>query len=117
MCFSNHGFPLSFFLNLFPGNSASIESLLESILSIADDVSRPSSQKAAFVFFNKCVACWGRRVTEHDQTGLPGFDRFIYECIIPLAFRVPSSPNFNLKDGQVIIVSVKNFYVFVWSIH
>lgn len=109
--FSNHGFSLS--LYVFPGNSASIESLLESMLSIADDVSQPSNQKAAFVFFNKCVACWGKRTIEHDQTGLPGFDRFIYECIIPLAFRVPSSPNINLKDGQVIVVSFKKASMFL----
>jgi len=44
-------------------------------------------------------------VTEHDQNGLPGFDRFICERIIPAAFRVPCSPDFNLKDGQVIVVS------------
>jgi len=76
------------------------------MLSIADDTSQPSSQKAAFVFFNKCVGCWGRRITEHDQNGLPGFDRFIYERIIPVAFRVPCAPDFNLKDGQVIVVSL-----------
>jgi len=89
VCFSNHGFP---FLNLFPGNSASIESLLE---SIADDhrVRKP------LLFF----------LTRPDR-----FDRFIYECIIPPAFWVP---NFDLKDGKVIVVKVKSFYVFVWSIH
>jgi len=94
-----------YFSFLLLGNSASIETLLESMLGIASDSSEPSSQKAAFLFFNKCVTSWGRPVMENDQEGLPGFDRFIYERIIPLAFRVPSSPDFNLKDGQVIVVS------------
>jgi exportin-T len=77
------------------------------MLSLAEDASDPSSQKAAFVFFNKCVTCWGKPIIENapDQEGLPGFGRFIYERIVPLAFRVPSSPDFNLKDGQTIVVS------------
>lgn len=89
------------------GNSANFETLLESMLGQAEDASDPSSQKAAFVFFNKCVTSWGKPIVEGapDQEGLPGFDRFIYERIVPLAFRVPSSPNFNLKDGQVVVVS------------
>jgi len=74
------------------------------MVNIADDASEPSSQKAAFLFFNKCVVCWGR---ENDQNELPGFNQFIYKRIIPLAFRVPSSSDFNLKDGQVIVVSKK----------
>ncbi|KAF9444820.1 ARM repeat-containing protein [Macrolepiota fuliginosa MF-IS2] len=86
-------------------NSSNFEPLLESMLGLAEDASDPSSQKAAFVFFNKCVICWGKPIVEDvsDQEGLPGFDRFIYERIVPLAFRVPSSPSFNLKDGQVVV--------------
>ena len=84
------------------------------MVNIADDASEPSSQKAAFLFFNKCVVCWGR---EHDQNGLPGLNQFIYERIIPLAFRVPSSSRLHLKDGQVIVVSVKrNSMAFLWLI-
>lgn len=77
------------------------------MLGLAEDTSDPSSQKAAFAFLNKCVTCWGKPIVENapDQEGLPGFDRFIYERIVPLAFRVPSSQNFNLKDGQVVVVS------------
>lgn len=93
------------------GNSANFEPLLESMLVLAEDASDPSSQKAAFVFFNKCVTCWGKPIVENApaQEGMPGFDRFIYERVVPLAFRVPSSPNFNLKDGQVIVVSLISF--------
>jgi exportin-T len=82
------------------------------MLGQAEDVTDASSQKAAFAFFNKCVGTWGKPIggvegggASADQEGLPGFDRFIYERIIPLAFRVPSAPGFNLKDGQVVVVS------------
>ncbi|XP_006459374.1 hypothetical protein AGABI2DRAFT_201553 [Agaricus bisporus var. bisporus H97] len=91
-------------------NSANFETLMESMLGQAEDLLDASSQKAAFAFFNKCVGVWGKPVGEGggggsdvDREGLPGFDRFIYERIIPLAFRVASSPNFNLKDGQVVV--------------
>lgn len=97
-----------YFQKLTPhlGNSANFEALLESMLGLAEDTSDPSSQKPAFVFFTKCVTSWGKPIAENapDQEGLPGFDRFIYERIVPLVFRVASSPNFNLKDGQVMVV-------------
>lgn len=100
------------------GNSANFETLMESMLGQAEDLLDASSQKAAFAFFNKCVGVWGKPVGEGggggsdvDQEGLPGFDRFIYERIIPLAFRVASSPNFNLKDGQVVVVRRPFLYI------
>ncbi len=76
------------------------------MLRLAEDTSDPPSQKAAFVFFTKCVTSWGKPIVENssDQEGLQGFDRFIYERIVPLVFGVASSPNFNLKDGQVMVV-------------
>jgi len=82
---------------------------------VAEDVSDPANQKVAITFFNRCVAVWGQPapdssvVSTNGQRGtnqsLPGFDRFIYERLIPTAFRVPSLPNFNPKDGQMIVVS------------
>lgn len=81
---------------------------------VAEDVTDPSNQKVAIAFFTRCVTIWGQPGPASDgstngQQGtnqsLPGFDRFIYERLIPTAFRVPSFPNFNPKDGQMILVS------------
>lgn len=35
---------------------------------------------------------------------LPGFEQFMYERLVPMAFRIVSSPSFNLKDGQSLLV-------------
>lgn len=35
---------------------------------------------------------------------VPGFERVIYERLIPMAFNVPVSPGFNMKDGQTVTV-------------
>jgi exportin-T len=88
------------------------------MLSIAEDISDPSSEKAAFVFLGRCVQAWGQidptsSVAGHTpqpemQGTLPGFDQFIYQRLIPTAFRVPSLPAFNIKDGQM--VSVRSFF-------
>jgi len=80
---------------------------------IVEDVSDPSTQKVAIIFFSRCVSIWGQPLSESPDTatndrqaqGLPGFERFVYERLIPATFRIPSLPNFNPKDGQMIVVS------------
>jgi exportin-T len=81
---------------------------------LSEDVSDPVSQKAAFTFLCRCVSIWGQPLLpvvtangngQAESHGLPGFESFIYERLIPTAFRVPSLPEFNLKDGQMLVVS------------
>jgi exportin-T len=80
---------------------------------LAEDTSDPSSQKAALTFLGRSVTAWsqiGPAVPNgvgnpESEGGLPGFERFIYECLLPAAFRVPSLSTFNLKDGQMLGVS------------
>jgi len=83
------------------------------MLRLVEDVSDTGSQKAALSFFTRCVAVWGQPLTPpsagpdgqvQESTGLPGFERFIYEQLVPTAFAVPSLPEFNLKDGQMVVV-------------
>lgn len=80
---------------------------------LIEDVSDPGSQKIAVIFLSRCVTVWGipSPATNGQETnqGLPGFDRFIYERLVPTAFRVPSLPGFNPKDGQMMVVSLFQF--------
>ncbi|KAF8071976.1 armadillo-type protein [Lyophyllum atratum] len=89
-------------------NSPGFESLIDSMRRQAEDVSDPPSQKVALNFLNKGISVWGQPSTDNAQNGsqgsLPGFDRFIYERLVPTAFHVPSSPGFNIKDGQMMVV-------------
>ena len=77
---------------------------------LIEDVSDPGSQKVAVIFLSRCVTTWGRESNE----ALPGFDRFIYERLVPTAFRVPSLPGFNTKDGQMTVVSL-NFQILSYN--
>jgi exportin-T len=94
------------------GNNSQFETLLTSMEQLATDISDTSSQKAAFAFFSRCVAVWGQPIAAvngggaETAQGLPGFEQFIYKQLIPVAFSVLSQPEFNLKDGQVVVVSV-----------
>lgn len=102
-------------------NKGRFENLLESMEQLATDLSDPGSAKAAFTFLGRCVSVWGRRPEEIAANGngnalagaqsLPGFERFIYEQLVPLAFKVLSLPNFNIKDGQMLMVlhEIANF--------
>jgi len=93
-------------------NKASFETMLESMQNLAENLSDPSSQRAALTFLSRCVSFWGQpapfQPVPGDQTaqphGLPGFERFVYERLVPGAFGVLSSSQFSLKDPQMLTV-------------
>jgi len=86
------------------------------MLQLAGDGSDTQSQKAAFAFLSKSVSVWGQPPSDASNgeivpgsQGVPGFERFVYENVVPTAFAVLSLPDLNIKDGQVIVVSVIRF--------
>ncbi|OJT11445.1 Exportin-T [Trametes pubescens] len=86
-------------------NKGQLENLLESMLQLAEDPSDPASEKSAFSFFGRCVQAWAEPPKmPGGQQVFPGFERFIYERVIPTAFAVLSLPQFNIKDGQIVVV-------------
>lgn len=86
-----------------------------------EDISDPNSEKAALQFLGRAVAIWGNPegtgstingLPQHAGSSLPGFERFIYERLVPATFRVLSLPGFSIKDGQLMTVcSQFVFYV------
>ncbi|KIK63100.1 hypothetical protein GYMLUDRAFT_72336 [Collybiopsis luxurians FD-317 M1] len=106
-----------------PRNNASFDSLMETMRILAEDATDPATQKAAFNFLSRCITVWAQPNPTPPATngssnhnplndmGLPGFERYIYERLIPTAFGVPSLPDLNLKDGQVTVVlhEIANF--------
>ncbi|RDX57282.1 ARM repeat-containing protein [Lentinus brumalis] len=93
-------------------NKGQLEGLLESMLRLAEDPSDPSSEKAAFSFLGRCVTVWAEPPkTPGGQQVFPGFERFVYERVVPSAFAVLSLPQFNIKDGQIVVVlqEIANF--------
>lgn len=86
------------------------------MLQLAGDGSDTQSQKAAFAFLSKSVSVWGQPPSDATNgevvpgsQGVPGFERFVYENVVPTAFAVLSLPDLNIKDGQVLVVSVIRF--------
>ena len=97
------------------GNKAQLENLLESMLRLAEDPSDPTSEKAAFSFLGRCMTVWAEPPkTPGAQQVLPGFERFIYERVVPTAFAVLSLPQFNIKDGQIVVVSSSSRTLPTW---
>ena len=90
----------------YAGNKAQLEALLATMRQLVENVSDPASQKASLNFFGRLVTVWAQPAINGDaQTqSLPGFERFVYEAVIPTAFAVLSSPQFNIKDGQMLTV-------------
>lgn len=93
-------------------NKDNFESLLQSMLQLAGDGSDTQSQRTSFAFLSKSVNVWGQPPSDHatngeivpGSQGVPGFERFVYENVVPTAFAVLSLPDLNIKDGQVIVV-------------
>jgi exportin-T len=86
------------------------------MLQLAGDGSDTQSQRAAFGFLSKSVNVWGQPPSDATNgeiapgsQGVPGFERFVYDNVVPTAFAVLSLPELNIKDGQVIVVSVIRF--------
>ncbi len=93
----------------FLGNKATFEPLLETVLREIEDLSDPSSQKTALTFFSRCVAVWGQPTGGPDENdAIPGFERFIYERLVPTAFSVLFKPDYNIKDGQMFTVCLSS---------
>ncbi|KAF5377324.1 hypothetical protein D9757_008003 [Collybiopsis confluens] len=106
-------------------NKSSFDSLMETMRILAQDATDPANQKAAFNFLSRCVTVWARQPNPNpppatngngnhnplNDMSIPGFERYIYEALIPTAFGVPSLPDLNPKDGQVTVVlhEIANF--------
>jgi exportin-T len=81
------------------------------MLQLASDGSDTQSQRVAFTFLGKSVSVWGQPSSDATNgeivpgsQGVPGFERFVYENVVPTAFAVLSLPELNIKDGQVLVV-------------
>lgn len=93
-------------------NKGQLESLLTSMQRLIEDFSDPTSQKAAFQFLGRCITTWACSPSSVAQNGdahppseiLPWLERFLYDQLIPSTFAILSSPQFNLKDGQMLVV-------------
>ena len=86
------------------GNKGLIEGLLEMMERLIVDLTDPAGQRSALQFLARCVNAWAVPLPDGAPQALPGFERFIYERLIPATFRVLSLPEFNTKDGQVMMV-------------
>jgi exportin-T len=87
------------------GNKDQLPDLVQSIASVAEDMSDPSSAKLALSFLARSTKP-NVPAVQVQLDVVPGYQSFIYERLVPLAFGIPASPSFNIKDGQSLSVSV-----------
>ena len=106
---SNLGFVFSSERNL-----PLLPNVLQSIFIGAIDSKNPSLQKLSFAVLTKMIELWaGSAVSAITTTGLThhmplaGFDRFVYEQIVPLCFRQLHNPEFDFKDAQFSMVAAE----------
>ncbi|QRV89824.1 exportin-T protein [Ceratobasidium sp. AG-Ba] len=101
-------------------NKDQLPNFVQSIATIAEDVSDPASVKSALSFLTKSTTAFAQ-----DPSGpgaqpkpnapavtiqlnvVPGYQTFIYERLVPLAFTIPASPSYNVKDGQTLSATME----------
>lgn len=101
-------------MTVLPGNMAGFESLLNTIIQLANDFNDAHGQKAAFTFMSRSVTVWGTpdasngtsngNVSATTTRQIPGFGEYIYKTFVPTAFTILSSPSLNIKDPQILMV-------------
>ena len=104
------------------GNKSLVEALCQFGLTAAGDPSDPPSQRVAWTLLARLTTHFGRSQAQADlvakeraQSGkpaddadhsIPGYELFVYDRLIPLAFELPNRQGFNLKDAQTLQVNV-----------
>ena len=91
-------------------NQQYFEQVIESIEHFTKDVSDLTTAKMAFQLLSRMCIIWGGAeivpnqvltdVPQAQQQELPGFKQFMTTRFSPLAWAMPSNPNFNPKDAQ-----------------
>jgi exportin-T len=76
-------------------NVEHLNTILQTVLHFAKDSSNSTTQKMAFGVFLKMVNSW---------TSQNVFVPFVYNEIIPATFTVPMDSNFNIINGQNVMV-------------
>ncbi|KAF9345126.1 pre-tRNA nuclear export protein [Mortierella sp. AD094] len=108
-------------------NGQHLSLILQSVLHYAQDITDVPVSRMAFGILLKAVNTWGSQgesaggasatngdnatangggMTENGATKAeaPGFYQFMYEHIVRITFEVPMKPNFDLQDGQSMLV-------------
>lgn len=103
-------------------NRPHLEPIIQNIFSYAMDTSDGSTEKAAFALVTKMVMTWGSgnkantssngvpgktkkdAAASRPSSPLPGFDRLIYDHLVPMCFEIPSKPTFDLGDAETQLV-------------
>ncbi|KAF9425612.1 pre-tRNA nuclear export protein [Entomortierella beljakovae] len=102
-------------------NGQHLNLILQSVLHYAQDMTDVPVSRMAFGILLKAVNSWGGQGESAGANGAsaangnpsgngegkleaPGFYQFMYEHILRITFEVPMKPNFDLQDGQSVLV-------------
>jgi len=85
-----------------PTNFASVPQILKSVLDGCREYRDISISKICYTILKKLVEQWA------GVNGVQGFDKFVYEEIVPMLIKEPFRPEFNLTDAEANLVIQEN---------
>ncbi|KAG8712895.1 pre-tRNA nuclear export protein [Ceratobasidium sp. 395] len=101
-------------------NKEQLPNFVQSIATLAEDVTDPGSVKLALAFLAKSATAFAQAPNAPGAQPkpnapaatiqfdvVPGYQSFMYERLVPLAFSIPANPSFNVKDGQTLSATME----------
>ncbi|KAG9091743.1 pre-tRNA nuclear export protein [Ceratobasidium sp. UAMH 11750] len=101
-------------------NKEQLPNFVQSIATLAEDVSDPGSVKLALSFLAKSATAFAQAPNAPGAQPkpnapavaiqldlVPGYQSFMYERLVPLAFSIPANSAFNIKDGQTLSATME----------
>ncbi|KAF8753377.1 ARM repeat-containing protein [Rhizoctonia solani] len=95
-------------------NKEQLPTIVQNIASIAEDLTDPGSSRLALTFLAKSTVAFaqapsapGASAPSVKLDAVPGYQTFVYERLVPIAFGIPASPSFNIKDGQSLSATME----------
>lgn len=85
----------------FSGNRGHLESILQTIIQqVAADDALPPDIRLGVGVLHRLVSTWLKPCQSTETSSVPGFERFIYDHVIPLCFSIPAKSKFDWADAE-----------------
>ncbi|KAH9817708.1 armadillo-type protein [Melampsora americana] len=86
-------------------NLCHLESILQTIIQqVASEEALPPDLRLGFGVLHRMASTWLKPCQSTEPAPVPGFERFLYDHVIPLCFALPKKPKFDWSDAESYLI-------------
>lgn len=91
----------------FLGNLCHLESILQTITQqLASEEALLPDLRLGFGVLHRMASTWLKPCQSTEPAPVPGFERFLYDHVIPLCFSLPKKQKFDWSDAESYCKSI-----------